>query len=86
MCKFTIFLYSVHFPTSKFLIVIYLSLFGATFDVSFRKFFNFFRWSYGVFVWELATMGKTKQMNFVGVVFVVVVDSSWLLSKVAIQD
>ena len=27
-----------------------------------------------------------KQMNFVGVVFVVVVDSSWLLSKVAIQD
>ena len=37
-------------------------------------------------MWELATMGKTKQMNFVGVVFVVVVDSSWLLSKVAIQD
>lgn len=27
-------------------------------------------------MWELATMGKTKQMNFVGVVFVVVVDSS----------
>ena len=27
-------------------------------------------------MWELATMGKTKQMNFVGVVFFVVVDSS----------